>query len=397
MNTYRGGDSWRPSDREPSFPQRNEFTFRNNDIAPQYPHDSDQYRPTRSKQYAMRENGQGRSQNQYRPERNRDDHSRRNQTNLNQNQRGRGYRTATADRPLLKLRRGDTPEQMLGMADDQNGARRFLPADDVSDSGEEQMDESNSDKDEVAPPTAEMFQGMLGEDAFEPPSKRRALEPGTKGLKEANAAPQWSNPDPYTVLPPLDEPQRKRKDVVKIIRKARIISEKGGYVQSQVVANDDFISFDLEEEDASADEAINRFSNGKNSAYDVRDFPEAPRGPRQFSHLHHLHGHGHNTEVPHSVLDARLPGDETSSPYQPQKLLVEPSNFTLDIPDYDTALGNRKRTHDDEIRGELPHSKKRKPGMPSGSILQDWMPNRGTHPTPWLVRDDRPTENAGFR
>lgn len=283
------------------------------------------------------------------------------------------------------------------MADDQNGARRFLPADDVSDSGEEQMDESNSDIDEVAAPTAEILQGMREEDAFEPPPKRRALEPSTKGLKDANGAPQWSNPDPYTVLPPLDESQRKRKDVVKIIRKARIISEIGGHAQNQVVDNDDFISFGLEEEDASADEAVNPFSNDKNSAYDVRDFPEAPQGPRQFSHLHHLHGPGHNTEIPYSVLDAQMPGVDTSSLYQSPKLLVESGNFSLDIPDYNTALGNRKRTHDDEIRDELPHSKKRKPGMPSGSILQDWMPRRGTHPTPWLARDDKPTENAGFR
>ncbi len=70
------------SDREPSLLQRNEFTFRNNDIASQYSRDNDQYRSTRSRQYAMRENGQGRSENQYRSERNRNDHSRRDQTNF---------------------------------------------------------------------------------------------------------------------------------------------------------------------------------------------------------------------------------------------------------------------------------------------------------------------------
>jgi hypothetical protein len=72
------------SDREPSLLQSNEFTFRNNDIASQYSRDNDQYRSTRPRQYAMRKNGQGRSENQHRPE------------------RGRGYSTATADRPLLK-------------------------------------------------------------------------------------------------------------------------------------------------------------------------------------------------------------------------------------------------------------------------------------------------------
>ncbi len=407
-NRHHGGDSWRPSDRDPSLSQRNEFTFRNNDIAPKYPYESDQYRPTRSRQYAMRENEQAHSENNYRSERNRNDRGRRDQTNLNRNQRGRGYRTATADRPLLRLRRGDTPEQMMGMADDQNGARRFLPADDVSDSGEEQMDESDSDKDQVSLSVAapsnekvlspsETAQDMQGEYALEPPTKRRAHGRGINGPEEENAAPKWSNPDPYTVLPPVDESQRKRKDVVRIIRKARIVSEKEDAGHSQVVANDDFISFGLEE-DVAADDITNPFVNGKGSGKDAREFPETPLGPRQFSHLHHFHGH--DTDYPHCALDAPLPSDSTTPPpHQSRGPLVGSYDFTLDLPDYDTALGNRKRTYDDEIRDELPYSKKRKPGsgMPSGFITQNWMPNRSTNPTPWLIRSDTPTQNAGFR
>ncbi len=409
MNMYRGGDSWRPPDRETDISQRNEFTFRNHDRAPQYPRESDQYRPTRSREYAMRESEQARLDNQDKNERNRNDRTRRDHMNLNRHQRGRGYRIATADRPLLRLKRGETPEQMLGMTDDQNGARRFLPADDISDSAEEQMDESDSysDQDQVAPsnikqrdetvlPPSDMAQDRLVENTLEPARKKRALGSGNNVSKEETAPPKWSNPDPYTVLPPVDESQRKRKNVVKIIRKARIVSEKEAVIQSQVATNDDFISFGLEEDVPSADEATNPFSNGKDSANGIEGFPEAPKGSRQFSHLHRLHAQ--ITDTPYTALYA--PTDYTASPpLHLAQLRTEPDNCMLDIPDYNAALGNRKRTYNDEIKSELPYAKKRKPGfgMPSGSLAQEWIPNRDTDPTPWLNKADKPTEKAGFR
>ena len=408
MNMYHGGDSWRPPDREPSLSQRNEFTFRNNDIAPQYPRDSDQYRPTRSRQYAMGKNEQARLDNQYRLERNRGDRNRSDQMNLNRNQHGRGYRVATAERPLLRMRRGGTPEQMMGMADDKIGARRFLPAEDISDSAEEQMDESDSDQDQAAPsnaeqgheeflPSFETAEDRVGEDMLEPPMKRRALGLGTNETKDEHVAPKWSNPDPYTVLPPVDETQRKKKDVVKIIRKARILSKKEVVVQSQVVANDDFISFGLEEE-ISADEATKPLRNGKGSANGSTGAAEITTGPRQFSHLHRLHDQG--THSSDDTVVALSTADKTASPPpQTEELQAEPLSFNLDTSNYDTALGNRKRTHDDEIKSELPYSKRRKAGsgMPSGHLLHDWVPYHGTNPTPWFMKTERQTENAGLR
>ena len=408
MNIYRGGDSWRPPDRVTDILQRNEFTFRNHDRAPQYPRESDQYRPTRSREYAMRESEQARLDDQHRNERSRNDRGRRDHTNLNRNQRGRGYRIATADRPLLRLKRGETPEQLLGMTDDQNGARRFLPADDLLDSAEEQIDESDADQDQdqvallnvgqrdetVLRPSG-MVRDTLVENTLEPPKKKRALGLGSSVSEEESAAPKWSNPDPYTVLPPVDESQRKRKDVVRIIRKARIMSEKEAVIQNQVATNDDFISFGLEEVVPSAEKATNPFSNGKNLVKSNEGFPKAPKGPRQFSHLHRLHAQ--NTDAPHTALDA--PTDYTAPPLHSVELRTEPGNCMLDIPDYNATLGTRKRTYNDEITGDLPYSRKRKPGfgMPSGSIAQDWIPNRDTPPTPWLIKANKPTENAGFR
>ena len=357
----------------------------------------------------MRENEQMRSGDQDRAERSRNNRGRRDQMNLNRNQRGRSYRIATAERPLLRLRRGDTPEQMLGMAEEHYTARRFLPADDVSDSGEEQMDESDSDQDQIPLLTArqgdeavlsspEVAEYGVVKDALEPPSKKRALGTGTNGSKEENATPKWSNPDPYTVLPPVDESQRKRKDVVKIIRKARIVSEKEAVVHSQVVANDDFISFGLDEEASSVDEAIHSLSDGKDLANGIKEVLEAPEGPRQSSHLHDLPLEPAYTfnGAPNALHYANHTAPPSS---QLHDFEAEHSDFKFDTSDYDTALGNRKRTYDDEIKSEFQYTKKHKSGsgMPDGSIVQDWIPVRGTNPTPWLVRSDRPTEKAGFR
>ena len=396
-NKHRGGDSWRPPDRDSHQSQRAEFTFRNSNNAPEYPCDSDQYRPTRSRQYAAHENEQAYSHNHQQPDRSRDDDRGRHPRNLNQTQRGRGYRVATADRPLLRLKRGDTPERMMGMVDDQHVSKRFLPADDVSDSGEEQMDESETDLDQLVTlgvgqgdeevlPHSELAQDQSSDDLLQPPLKRRALGPDKNGFKE-DIVPKWSNPDPYTVLPPVDESQRKRKDVVKIIRKARIVSDKEITVQSQVVSNADFISFGGEAEISSAENVTQSL---KNETEPLTRFPKTASARREFSHLQNLHvqetSDPDNTRIP--VLSTR----RTPSLTQPtREFQAKPETFTLDTPTYDPAVGNEG--------SEPPNPRKRKrgSGMANGSLAQDWVPVRGAESTPWLVRREEPSENAGFR
>jgi non-canonical poly(A) RNA polymerase PAPD5/7 len=93
------------------------------------------------------------------------------------------------------------------------------------------------------------------------PSKRVRLE-----IKNSlnNEPPRWSNPDPYTALPPVDDSNRKHKDVVKLIRKARVETAS---VHVMAATNDqDFISFDFDGND---------FNTGQPS-------PPlgAPKGPR---------------------------------------------------------------------------------------------------------------------
>ena len=408
-DTYRfQGDSWRPNGAEQNTYQQNEFAFRNDRNAPQYPRDADYYlRPTRSNTYARNEQRQSQSQGMRYP--GQDGHKGgRDERRGYGSFRGRGNRakTATADRPLLRFQRGTTPEQLAGMVEDPNGAKRFLPAEDISDSGEEDMDQSESDQEQQTPMggltsrvSAEVADGDA--ESMEPPTKKQAREPTADAQTEGASVPRWSNPDPYTVLPPTDETQRKKKDVVKIIRKARIVSENVVNTKSQVATNDDFISFgfgnDLNQEQDEDGVTDDEQEPGKG-------VPGAPSGPRQFSHLQNLHGQtmlnapGTNGPVLSANSLGPPPGRDGNSQDQAQ------NNLRDEWPprDVNAALGTRKRTHDDVIKNEPPRPPKR--GLKDilalkGKVVREWTwgPESVTSATPWLVQDHRKTEIQGFR
>ncbi|KAL8801289.1 MAG: hypothetical protein Q9182_004554 [Xanthomendoza sp. 2 TL-2023] len=227
------------------------------------------------------------------------------------------------------------------------------------------------------------------ERTVEPPAKRRATA-AVKDSKQEASVPQWSNPDPYTVLPPVDEAQRKRKDVVKIIRKARIAAEKETTVKNQVAANDDFISFGNIPDEERRSSSPSESDQG----------PELPTGPRSFSHLSNLHGPHHHgapgtTEIKQPVKDlGPSPGLTNGSRAKPEPAVRRREYY----PEQAEALGNRKRTHDDEIKGEaikLPVRGRKPPA--SGSLLRNWKPLENTNPTPWIIDDHPATANAGFR
>lgn len=436
------GDSWR-SDGGHNIQQQNEFSFRGNHNGPQYPRDADYYpRPTRSNTYAMNEQRQSRSEGMRGPGQDGRNGSRDDRRGYAPN-RGRGYRPrpATADRPLLRFQRGTTPEQLLEMAEDQRGSKRFLPAEDLSDSAEEDMDESESDQYEqtamngrtltVTTEAAEREAGTI-----EPPAKRQAREPTASAQNEGAHVPQWSNPDPYTVLPPPDETQRKKKDVVKLIRKARIVSENMSRTQSQVATNDDFISFGFD--DDLGPEQEDDIPSGNEQKYG-KGVPGVRSGPRQFSHLQNLQGqisiNAPGTDGP--LLSANPlgppPGRGFPAPDQPQgtsrddwpphdvDAAVDPvlpakllGQHHISLPnesrkpirgawppiDVDAALGTRKRTHDDAIKDEPPRPPKR--GLKDvqamkGKVVPEWEWKPHSAATPWLVQDHRETENQGFR
>lgn len=97
---------------------------------------------------------------------------------------------------------------------------KFRDVDNLTDSDEDMMEESE-------------------DDAGRPPKKQRiAVVDGPA----TSVAKSWSNPDPYTALPPPEEGVGKRFDVVKLIRRAKIDDDASK--PSSLADNEDFISFD---------------------------------------------------------------------------------------------------------------------------------------------------------
>lgn len=204
----------------------------------------------------------------------------------------RAPRPKIAERPLLSLRRGPSPD-LISSKPEGNGTAKFRDIDDMTDTDAEDMDVSDSD-DESA--TAERIK--------------------LDTQSEDKSAAKWSNPDPYTALPPVDETARKRTDVVKLIRKSRVATSSGDNTDTGA-SNEDFISFDFG--------GMGDFDTGSQAPKD------APTGPRS-------RGQG------------------------------------------DTSLGKRKRTVDDEgrpgalknIRGVHFHD--------NAAILDEWRSNENPTP-----------------
>lgn len=216
-------------------------------------------------------------------------------------------RPGTAERPLLRNKRESTPELLFGGETGQEKpGLKFASLEDLSDSEEAEMELSGDDEEE--------------EEGDAPPRKKRAL--GVEKPVEASA-PRWSNPDPYTVLPPPSDVSGKKIDVVKLIRKARIAANAARSATAEgdaVVTNEDFISLGLD--------------LGGESSSAPQNAPKGPKG---------------------------------------------------ELRDSDPALGNRKRTHDDEIKGYF-----RKPQKPigsfyyDGSIIDQWAPASSDTAAPWI-------------
>ena len=370
------------------------FDYRANDAAPQYPK-HDLYRPGASitEQSRMADNRRQRGHDRSERQVAANGIRRRNRYNSN---RGRVHpKTPTADRPLLNFQRGTTPDQLAGMKEDQQGARRFLDIDDMSDSQEEEMDESEQDNydpilDTVAAGdvTQDVPQKQLVDTGTQAVNEDAVVETGSPEKKQTTAFPKWSNPEYYTALPPPDESQRKRKDVVKLIRKARVNVEKQKQVPSQAAANDDFISFNFADED----QALEDEGGSESDASDYgKGVPGAPSGPR----VPTIRGQGL----------AQIPG--VNGAFTPINVIGPPPNAVAGLPPKPAAIDNpgqtesRKRQRSIEsVNGEALRAPKRKKGVTpfsGGYVLDEWISPKPANPIPWVTHSHKLTESPGFR
>lgn len=385
-----GNGSWRSSsDFHPindHFRLPTEFSFRNADGAPQYPRKGDGYRQDDQESLqgfqSDRRDRQGNG-----PERHRTSGTRGNFRG------GRANKIATAERPLLRSRQDTEPEQMFGIAHKAGVTKRFISADDMSDSEEELMEESESDNDNSGGVSLVTPGAEPRPDGQEQPAKRRALEV-KKPIERVGTMSKWSNPDPYTVLPPLDDTQRKKRDVVKIIRKARVSTEKAVITHSQAAANDDFISFGFEEGDTDTEGNVTQ----KPTRNDVRpngsDMLRVPTGPGQFSHRNNFRDQGlqkpPGSQIVHVSAEAMGP---------PPGLESRANSASNHNSSQDVDSHKRKPDYNERIRFN-PLKRKRPAGKEAvtGELTEDWWPEANTEVTPWLENEKiRQSENAGFR
>ncbi|KAF2964525.1 hypothetical protein GQX73_g9047 [Xylaria multiplex] len=351
------------SSRDEYRPPRSEFTFRQeapagitSNRAPHYPRYDDRGANT----YASRYDDPRRTRGGRRP-----DQSRR------PGPYQRREKEKAVDRLLLSKRFDDKPELMLG---DTAARATYRDVDELSDSDEVDMDISdNGDSDANGP---------------DRPTKRTRTDASVAVGTLAQDAPKWSNPDPYTALPPPET--SRKKDVVQLIRKARVEAEARKPTVPAEAA--DFISCDFSDDDTTsraADGVAEKRLSNVPLASRVASSTLPPKPP---------------VSTPHQTLQhsEKVPTTRTQSQLQPQhpnptkrdNKKSAPVNLTPTA-----SLGNRKRNIDDEIK--LPHTllnvKKVNRMASGGSVVPIWQPVPGEDHCPWVVDDHSDVPNMSFR
>lgn len=284
-----------------------------------------------------------------------------------------------SERALLQNTNGAQPTE--DFADEENGPI-FRALDQLSDSDEADMDISDSDN-----------------GSGEPTAKRART---TSKPASGDSVPKWSNPDPYTALPPLEDADKKKKDMVQLIRKARV--ETSGARASLAAPGDDqdFLRFDSDSDDKDeSEEFIDplTYNRGPASAPGVPATPSSIKAPP---------GAGNGPPVMHPLPNKPVPGP-ASGPGQvashvaqstANAVLNRQSGSIIDLtqsptkavvtkrrgPDVDLTkdLGTRKRTHDDVLK--LPAHAKLKPAPKQpvgGEMVAEWAPAPGEPTCPW--------------
>ena len=221
-----GGNNYRPGDRTQNGGRRvenSEFTFSSDRQAPQFPPSGAANGDHRARRAPRGRGGHGgrdgRRGGDYAPPRG----GPRNNAHASHRGRAPYKKPAPHERALLQTR-DDTIEQHLGVS---SGPNKFRNIGDMSDDEEAAMDFDSDYSDGEAVDT----------------TKLKMARKQSNAPADGNSVPKWSNPDPYTALPPPDETTGKRLDVVKLIRKAKIEAAEKADASNAVAANDDFISF----------------------------------------------------------------------------------------------------------------------------------------------------------
>jgi non-canonical poly(A) RNA polymerase PAPD5/7 len=216
------------------------------------------------------------------------------------------------------------PQQFLGGAED--GHAKFVDVD-TSDSDE-------SDEEDVSA-TA--------------PSRKRVKTSGA-AVSEGSERPKWSNPDPYSVLPPTNMDVAPKKDIIQTIRKAKVEAANQAGGTNSIKDNDDFISFDFGEDKPAADDVS---SDGDDNDFVGASAPVAP--PKK--------SRTRNAQAPATRNNG------TKRKFDTTDIGVDDNGSQRELDAADMSVGN---------------------------VVPEWRAN-GTDPTPWLKVDDTSKLNVGLQ
>lgn len=297
------------------------------------------------------------------PTASRTDHSRPNRNSNNKNRNGTGNRggrggrwqargfKAANERKILNtgMDRDITPERLEGMT---HGALMFNP----------HQEEADSEPGENV--------GKQG-DSEDGPSKKRART--TQVEADGAERPKWSNPDPYYSLPPvIEDANSKKRDVVELIRKAKIAAQKEKEDATNAAAqNDDFISFAVDE-DEDEDDHISISSDNSSDIVEIQPpvRTSAASKPVPFSHLTNFH-----------PLLAHTPTATGVRPIPDTEVRREGDTWP---PKTNHEAVNRPQQRDTTYNQ---NDTKRKRNDSAGDLARDWVENRYERAVPWIKED----------
>lgn len=275
---------------------------------------------------------------------------------------------------------------MLGVSE---GGNRFIDPDELSES-ETDMDLDSADDD------AADSDNSPEEGSIEPAAKKVRRAPTSTAAEDLK--PKWSNPDPYTSLPPPDESQAKKKDVVQLIRKAKVEQEKKDAETNGVTENADFISFNFDDNPEESDEES---SSSDDSAKD--SFPPSRAGHSGFSHLDALHPDRRAPrDVDEPATENRQSGSSNFTPTNTDhrervNLNVSRGGTVVDVERFDAETALKKTRYENDWSPpplDNARVKKRKREELDGRLLQEWLPRYSDHPTPWCNPRQYQTEHV---
>jgi non-canonical poly(A) RNA polymerase PAPD5/7 len=341
-------DSYRPmarhnlpweDDRRPERSDPREFSFRSKYPAPQFPS-----QPSSNQRYDQQDRQEGYAQRRSR-------------------QRPR-FQRGTHNRPILRALgdREKTPDLLEGMVD---GDSRFRDLDEISES----MDESSaSDSNE------------------DDPRKRQKIDPVVPYV----VTTKWSNPDPYTVLPPTDEePRAKKTDVVQLIRKAKLAaSETNGAQKNDISGNVDFVALDsdsaLDENDTESGEVEENdflpLSQSEN-VVENRAVTSGITPSNTLTKSHHMQNHTNGNGI--STTVSNQTDMKASTIGLPPKPVFDGMTSTKTSISESVIENPRKRKLD-------------KAGNRLGDIVPEWAAISKAKVTPWIDVDHSETKQMGF-